>query len=128
VHLVDVSSASGRDPVEDFDVIQRELELFDPKVAAKPMLVCANKIDALDEPDRLTRLETHVTARDLPFFRISGVTGEGTDALLEAMWRQIVAVRAAPTPEADGANPDAGSDDTDAGPDLIAAARQRRDP
>ena len=50
VHLVDVSGASGRDPVEDFDTIIEELRLFDPKVAAKPQIVAANKIDALDDP------------------------------------------------------------------------------
>lgn len=120
VHLVDVSSASGRDPVGDFDVIQRELELFDPAVAAKPTLVCANKIDSLDEPDRLTSLEVHVTGKGLPFFRISGVTGEGVDVLLEAMWRQIVAIRETPPP-------DAATTDDGEGPDLIAAERRRRD-
>ena len=50
IHLVDVSGASGRDPVEDFDTIVEELRLFDPKVAAKPQIVAANKIDALDDP------------------------------------------------------------------------------
>ena len=95
VHLVDVSGSSGRDPVQDFDVILEELRLFDPKVAAKPQIVTANKIDALDDPDRLERLERHVRALDLPFYRISGVTGEGVDELLEAAWRQIAAVRAA---------------------------------
>src|SRR5213075_2910867 len=48
VHLVDVSGASGRDPVEDLDVLRRELELFQPTLAAKPQIVAANKIDALD--------------------------------------------------------------------------------
>src|SRR5687768_12792349 len=48
VHLVDVSGASGRDPVNDFDVIQQELRMFSEAVAAKPQLVAANKIDALD--------------------------------------------------------------------------------
>ena len=95
IHLVDVSGSSGRDPVQDFDVILEELRLFDPKVAAKPQIVTANKIDALDDPDRLERLERHVRALDLPFHRISGVTGEGVDELLEAAWRQIAAVRAA---------------------------------
>ncbi len=52
VHLVDVSGASGRDPVEDFDTINEELRLFDARVAAKPQIVAANKIDALDDPDR----------------------------------------------------------------------------
>jgi GTP-binding protein len=93
IHLVDVSGASGRDPVEDFDIILEELRLFDPKVAAKPQLVAANKIDALDDRSRLTRLEEHVKKLGMPFHRISGVTGDGVDQLLEAAWRQIAAVR-----------------------------------
>src|SRR5687768_662291 len=93
IHLVDVSGASGRDPVEDFDTILEELRLFDPKVAAKPQIVAANKVDALDDRSRLTRLENHVKKLGLPIHRISGVTGEGVDELLEAAWRQIAAVR-----------------------------------
>lgn len=93
VHLVDVSSASGRDAVQDFDTILEELRLFDEEVAAKPQIVVANKIDALDDPSRLTRLEQRVSTVGLPFYRISGVTGEGIDALLEAAWQQIAAVR-----------------------------------
>jgi GTP-binding protein len=89
IHLVDVSGASGRDPVADFETINEELRLFDPAVAAKPQLVVANKIDALDDPDRLKALERRVKKAKLPFFRISGVTGEGVDALLEAAWREI---------------------------------------
>ena len=95
VHLVDVSSASGRDAVEDFDTILEELRLFNAAVAAKPQIVVANKIDALDDPSRLTRLEQRVRTLDLPFHRISAVTGEGIDDLLEAAWRQIAAVREA---------------------------------
>src|SRR5688572_30150970 len=93
IHLVDVSSASGRDPVEDFDTIVEELRLFDPKVAAKPQIIAANKLDALDDRSRLTRLEKHVKKLGLPIHRISGVTGEGVDALLEAAWREIAGVR-----------------------------------
>jgi GTPase len=92
IHLVDISSASGRDPVEDFETITKELRLFDARVASKPQLVAANKIDALDEPERLAVLERHVRKSKLPFFRISGVTGEGIPALLEAAWREIAAV------------------------------------
>lgn len=95
VHLVDVSGASGRDPVEDFETITEELRRFDPKVAAKPQIVAANKIDAVDDPSRIDRLERHVRTRGLPFHRISAVTGEGVDQLLEAAWRQIAAVRSA---------------------------------
>ena len=101
VHLVDVSGASGRDPVEDFDTIRDELRLFDPEVAAKPQIVVANKIDALDDPTRLERAASARRAsRDCRSCRSPAVTGEGLDALLEAAWREIVAARdaAVPTP------------------------------
>jgi GTP-binding protein len=93
IHLVDVSGASGRDPVQDFETINEELRLFDPTLVAKPQIVAANKIDALDDPERLAALERHVRKSKLPFYRISGVTGEGVPALLEAVWRQIASVR-----------------------------------
>ena len=93
IHVVDVSSASGRDAADDFDVILGELRLFDPKVAAKPQIVAANKIDALDDPSRLERLERRVRQQGLPCHRISAVTGEGIGELLEAAWRQVAAGR-----------------------------------
>jgi GTPase len=120
VHLVDVSGASGRDPVEDFDTIQEELCNFDPALAAKPQIVAANKIDAIDEPARLEALSRHVTAMGLPLFAISGVTGEGLPDLLEAMWREIVAARAAEIDLERHASDDESID-------LITPARVRRD-
>ena len=94
LHLVDMSGASGRDPVEDFETVQRELVLFDTALAAKAQLVVANKVDALDEPARLRALKDHVHALGLPFFEVSGVTGAGVDRLLEAAWRAIAEARA----------------------------------
>ncbi|MDP7480278.1 MAG: GTPase ObgE [Vicinamibacterales bacterium] len=95
VHLVDVSSLTGRDPVEDFDVIQRELALFRDEnaenVAGGPLsdklqIVAANKIDAIDEPERLERLRQHATQQGLWVYPVSAVTGQGVDVLLEAIW------------------------------------------
>jgi GTP-binding protein len=116
VHLVDVSGASGRDPVSDFEIINRELRLFDPAVAAKPQIVAANKIDALDDPSRLARLERHARERGLACVPVSGATGEGVDRLLEEIWRAIAAARAEPP---GGRAPE----DED---DLISPARMRR--
>jgi GTP-binding protein len=99
VHLVDVSSASGRDPVSDYDVIVRELELFPgrdasgERLADKPMIAAANKIDALDEPERLERLEKHLKRLGVPLHKVSAATGEGIDALLEAIWRKVAESR-----------------------------------
>jgi GTP-binding protein len=96
VHLVDVSGASGRHPVEDLDVVRRELELFQPVLAMKPQLVAANKIDTLVEPDTNPRVaDLRRRARDLhlPFFAISGATGAGLPDLLEAMWQRLAEAR-----------------------------------
>jgi GTP-binding protein len=89
IHLVDVSSASGRDAVEDLDTVRRELELFQPMLAAKPQIVAANKIDALDDEERLVKLKRRASKLRLPFFKISGVTGAGVPELLEAAWREL---------------------------------------
>jgi GTP-binding protein len=96
VHLVDVSGASGRDPVGDLETVRRELELFQPALAAKPQLVAANKLDAVapGEIDERTReLERRARHLQLPFFRVSGATGAGIPDLVEAMWQRLVATR-----------------------------------
>ena len=99
VHLVDISSMSGRDPVSDFDVITRELELFPgrdlsgERLADKPVLVAANKIDALDEPERLEKLGAHLQRLGIPLYAVSAATGKGIDTLLEAVWREVAAAR-----------------------------------
>jgi GTP-binding protein len=93
VHVVDVSGASDRDPAEDLDIVRRELGLFAPDLAAKPQLVAASKMDALDDPARAERLVARAAALDLPCFRISGVTGNGVPALLEAVWRVVAEAR-----------------------------------
>jgi GTP-binding protein len=95
IHLVDVSSESGRDPVEDFDTIRRELELYNPEMIAKPQLVAANKIDAVDDPKRVAALEKRAKKLKLKFFEISAVTGQGTKELIEAAWPIIVKGREA---------------------------------
>ncbi len=89
VHVIDVSSFSERDPVDDFETVRRELALFEPALAARPQLVAPNKIDALDDPSRLDRLVAHARERGLGAFPISAATGQGLPALLEAIWRQV---------------------------------------
>jgi|SRR5262245_27026433 len=93
VHLVDVSGASGRDPVADLDTVRRELELFQPALAAKPQIVAANKMDAVSDSEPVDALARRVSQLNLPFFRISAATGDGVPELLEAMWRRLAAER-----------------------------------
>jgi GTP-binding protein len=95
VHVVDVSSATGRDPVQDFEVISRELAMFPGRDASgerledKRVVVAANKIDALDDPSRLARLRAHLQAAGIPLYPVSAVTGEGLPLLLEAIWKTL---------------------------------------
>ena len=99
VHLVDLSSATGREPVDDFAIITRELALFPgrdssgERLSDKPVLVAANKIDALDDPGRLAALERHLQSSGVPLYPVSAATGEGIDRLLEAMWREVARAR-----------------------------------
>ncbi len=86
VHVVDVSGASGRDPVQDMDIVRRELELYRPEFAGRPQIAAANKIDAVSDHADVDRLAAYLAACGIPMYRVSAVTGEGIDALLEAMW------------------------------------------
>jgi len=91
VHLVDVSEASGRDPVQDFHVVMRELESYSAELAAKPMIVAASKIDIAQNQERVAALEDLARSLGLPCYRISGVTGEGVASLIRAMAERVFA-------------------------------------
>ena len=95
VHLVDVSGATGRNPADDLDTVRKELELFQPTLAAKPQIVVANKMDAVDpsNDDAIVELERRASELGLPFLRVSGVSGQGVPGLLEAMWRGLASSR-----------------------------------
>jgi GTP-binding protein len=86
LHLVDVSEASGRDPVRDLEIIDAELAAFSATLSRKPQIVVATKIDTRPSPERLAALESHCKARGLALRAISAVSGAGVRALLEAVW------------------------------------------
>ena len=85
LHLVDVSSVSGRDAVSDYETVNRELASYNEDLAARPQFVVATKIDALDEPQRLDSLKDAALKDGKPFFAISSATGEGVRELVNAM-------------------------------------------
>ena len=85
LHLVDVSSFSGRDPVEDYRIINSELKKYDADLAARPQIVVATKIDSLDDPERLESLKKAAAKEKRKFFAISSATGEGVKELVRAV-------------------------------------------
>lgn len=82
LHLVDVSSLSGRDPVSDYEIINCELASYDAELAGRPQIVVATKIDALDEPERLEKLRARAEKDGRPFLTISSVAGAGVKELV----------------------------------------------
>jgi GTP-binding protein len=98
LHLVDVSSVSGRDSVSDYEVINRELEAYDPQLAERAQFVVATKMDALDDPLRVERLRERAAQDGRRFFAISAVAGTGVRELLTALARELEEMRANENP------------------------------
>lgn len=93
LHLVDVSSASGRDPVADYEAINRELENYNPELAERPQIVVATKLDALDEPERLEALRQKAAADDKRFFAISAIARQGTKELIYTVAEKLAELK-----------------------------------
>jgi GTP-binding protein len=89
LHLVDVSSISGRDPISDYEIINRELRNYSASIADRPQIVVATKIDSLDEPERLERLRERAAKDGRPFIAISAVTNQGTKELVSMVAKAL---------------------------------------
>ncbi|MEP6921973.1 MAG: GTPase ObgE [bacterium] len=89
LHLVDVSSSSGRETVDDYRIVKRELAAYNPQLAARPQIVVATKIDALQEDERLESLRLQVAKDGYPFHAISSVTNVGVRELVNAIALQL---------------------------------------
>lgn len=81
VHVVDVAGSEGRDPIEDFDIINRELKNFNAELASRPMIVAGNKCDLATE-EQLEAFAEEMKRRDLPYFPIMAPIAHGTDELV----------------------------------------------
>jgi len=85
LHLVDVSSASGRETVRDYVTVNHELRAYNPALAERPQIVVATKIDALEDPERLDSLRKQAEADGRTFLAISAVANKGIRELIFAV-------------------------------------------
>jgi len=92
VHVIDVSS-TGRDPIDDFLTISRELELYKADLLSKPQMVAASKMDAVDDAARVENLREFCKGRGLEMYEISAVTGRGIDSLVTALGAKVEQLR-----------------------------------
>lgn len=85
VHIVDAASTEGRDPVDDIYKINKELEAYNPEIAARPQLIAANKIDCIfedGEENPVDRLRTEFEPKGIKVYPVSAATGQGIRELL----------------------------------------------
>ena len=88
IHVVDVSGSEGRDPKEDFAVINRELEKFNPDLAQRPMLVAGNKCDLATE-EQIADFQAFVEGQGYAFFPIMAPIREGVDPLMNKVLEEL---------------------------------------
>ena len=81
LHIIDVSGGEGRNPVEDFGIINEELKRYSEKLAVRKQIIVANKIDSMQDEELYASLEKLAKEKDLEIFKISAVTGEGLKEL-----------------------------------------------
>jgi GTP-binding protein len=84
IHVVDISGSEGRDPITDFETINKELEQYSPQLAARIQLVAANKSDILQDDEQVNQFKKYVEERGHQFFLISAATKKGVTALIGA--------------------------------------------
>ncbi|MEE3452012.1 GTPase ObgE [Dialister sp.] len=86
IHVLDAAGSEGRDPLDDFRIINNELELYSPALAQKKQIVAANKIDLIEDSSRIEDLRKAIESKGYKFFPVCTLNGEGLKPLLEAAW------------------------------------------
>lgn len=83
LHVIDVSGSEGRNPVDDFNKINSELQKYSEKLSKRTQIIVANKIDSMQDETLYQELEKLAKEKKLEIFKISAVTGEGVDKLMK---------------------------------------------
>ena len=88
VHVVDVSGSEGRDPIEDFEAINKELAGFSQELADAPQVVAANKSD-MASPEQIETFRKYIEDKGYRFYEISAATTQGTKELVFGIWEEL---------------------------------------
>lgn len=88
VHILDAAGSEGRDPIEDFHIINGELAKFNPELAERPQIVVANKID-LCEDGQVEKLRDYFEGQGYEFYTMCAPIQEGTQEIVNALWNKL---------------------------------------
>lgn len=89
LHIVDVSGCEGRNPIEDFETINKELTAFSPLLASCPQVVAGNKADLLTEPEQAQAFRRYLEEKGIAYYEISAATRTGMKELLYGIYERI---------------------------------------
>ena len=89
LHVVDVSSVEGRNPIEDFEIINEELSAYDMALEERPQIIVANKTDIIQDVDVYNEFIAEMEKRGHKVFTISAATGKGVDELMKYTYEEL---------------------------------------
>jgi GTP-binding protein len=89
IHVVDVSGIEGRNPIEDFDIINAELSKYDMALEERPQLVAANKTDIIQDMDAYNEFLDEMKKRGIEVFEISAATNKGVSELMSKTYEEL---------------------------------------
>jgi len=89
IHVLDVSGMEGRDPIEDYRKINHELQQYNERLARRPQIIAANKMDLPEGQENFDRVAEFMKAEGREIFPISAATGEGMPELMERAWKML---------------------------------------
>lgn len=94
IHLLDLSPATGRDPIDDYETLNRELSAYSPELSKKPQIVAPNKIDITEAREKLKKVKKYFDKKGITIYPVSSATGEGLKELLLETGKKLEALTA----------------------------------
>ena len=91
IHVLDVSGLEGRDPIDDYNKINKELKLYNERLATRPQIIVANKMDLLESQENLPRVAEYMEKLGHKIYPVSAATGEGLSELMSVTSKMLLA-------------------------------------
>ncbi len=83
LHFLDISGSEGRNPIEDFYAINKELKKYSEKLSTRKQIIVANKIDSMQDETIMKQVEELAQKENIEIYKISGITGQGVPELID---------------------------------------------
>ncbi len=91
IHVLDISGIEGRDPIEDYNKINKELKLYNERLATRPQIIVANKMDLIESQENLPRVAEYMEKLGHKIYPVSAATGEGLPELMQVTSKMLLA-------------------------------------